>query len=55
MNRDRDDDIDVVRARTVEEEVPLEKYGEKDVHHPVDDNVTVLGTNEDNADIATKA
>jgi hypothetical protein len=50
----RDDNVEIASPAR-EEEVVTEKFDEKDVHHPVDDTVTVLGAGEDNGEIATKA
>jgi hypothetical protein len=50
------DTIDIARRRSTEDEVPLEKHEEKDVHLPVDDQVTILGTGDDSGhELATKA
>jgi hypothetical protein len=49
------DSIQIARRAPTPEEVPVEKYGEKDVFG-TDDAVTVLATSaEDTADIQTKA
>lgn len=50
------DTIDIARRVSREEEVPVEKADEKDLHLPVDDQVTVLGAGEDTGEeLATKA
>jgi hypothetical protein len=52
----KDDSIDIARRPSTPDEVPVEKYAEKDIAYPVDNGVVVLDTvGEDNADIATKA
>jgi hypothetical protein len=52
----RDDSIDIARRPATPEEVPVEKYSEKDIAYPAGDGVTVLDTLcEDNADVVTKA
>lgn len=47
------DTIDVARRQSTEE-VPVEKYDDKDLHHPADDQVTVLGAGGEH-ELATKA
>jgi hypothetical protein len=52
----KDDSIDIARRPSTPDEVPVEKYDEKDIAYPADTGVVVLDTvREDNADIATKA
>jgi hypothetical protein len=47
----KDDSIDIARRPSTPDEIPVEKYGEKDIAYSPE-SVVVL---EDNADIATKA
>jgi hypothetical protein len=52
----KDDSVDIARRPSTPDEVPVEKYDEKDIAFPADTGVVVLDTvREDNADIATKA
>lgn len=52
----RDDSIDIARRPPTPDEVPVEKYAEKDIAYQADNGVVVLDTvGEDNADVATKA
>jgi hypothetical protein len=52
----KDDSIDIARRASTPDEVPVEKYAEKDIADPADNGVVVLDTvGEDNADVATKA
>ena len=56
IRMNKDDSIDIARRPSTPDEVPVEKYAEKDMAYPGDDGVVVLDTvGEDNADIATKA
>jgi hypothetical protein len=52
----KDDSIDIARRPSTPDEVPVEKYAEKDIAYQADNGVVVLDTvGEDNADVATKA